>query len=640
MKTSPKSQSETSSAKAVGIWIRVSTEDQAQGESPAHHEKRAQLYAEAKEWKVIEIYHLEGVSGKSVMDHPETRRMLKDIQSQRISGLIFSKLARLGRNTRELLDFSDFFQKHTADLISLQEAIDTSTPAGRLFYTVMAGMAHWEREEIASRVSASVPIRAKLGKSLGGLAPFGYDWKDKELVPNPAEAPIRKFIHELFAEHGRRKTVARILTEKGYRNRKGKPFTASGLRFMLADPTPKGLHRANYMRNTGSGNRWGRKPESDWVYQPVEPILSTELWDRSFEIFQQQQTKNRRPAKRTVHLFAGLTWCVGGQKMYVPSNTPKYVCQKCRNKIPAEDLEEILLEQVKGYFLSPEAIGTYLLNADETIQSKTGLASRLEQEQKTLRGEMDKTFKLYLSDQLSQDAFALHYRPIEARLVQLDEELVRLQAELGYLKVNLMSRDEILHQAHGLYDRWPSLSHEEKRTVIEAITERITIGIDEVSLDLYYLGSRSNPDLLKSDSKPSDDDDHHLTFAVPRSSFPNLMIPNISEISKITANGRTPPPVVARSRTAISAPTAEGGCATFNSGGNPCSLFYSSIGDADDYLRTNHSPARRRGHPGSGGWRGPRAARMGRGPAHPHARVPRLGAGHDRLRVWLSGILG
>jgi site-specific DNA recombinase len=46
--------------RSVGIWIRVSTEDQARGESPEHHEKRARCYAEAKGWAVREVYRLEG----------------------------------------------------------------------------------------------------------------------------------------------------------------------------------------------------------------------------------------------------------------------------------------------------------------------------------------------------------------------------------------------------------------------------------------------------------------------------------------------------------------------------------------------------------------------------------------------------
>jgi site-specific DNA recombinase len=85
--------------KAVGIWIRVSTEDQARGESPEHHEKRARVYAELKGWRVIEVYRLEAVSGKAVMGHPEAKRMLADIRAGHITGLVFSKLARLARNS-------------------------------------------------------------------------------------------------------------------------------------------------------------------------------------------------------------------------------------------------------------------------------------------------------------------------------------------------------------------------------------------------------------------------------------------------------------------------------------------------------------------------------------------------------------
>lgn len=118
--------------KQVGIWIRVSTEEQAQGDSPKHHEARARHYAAAKGWNVHGVYDLAGVSGKAVMEHPETKRMMEDVRQGRISGLIFSKLARLTRNARELMDFSDFFREHNADLVSLQENIDTGTPSGRL----------------------------------------------------------------------------------------------------------------------------------------------------------------------------------------------------------------------------------------------------------------------------------------------------------------------------------------------------------------------------------------------------------------------------------------------------------------------------------------------------------------------------
>src|SRR5882762_3490067 len=104
--------------KRVGIWIRVSTEDQAQGDSPQHHEQRARDYAKFNSWEVREVYDLAGVSGKSVMEHPEAKRMLADLKRGHITGLIFSKLARLARNTKELLEFAELFRINGADMVS------------------------------------------------------------------------------------------------------------------------------------------------------------------------------------------------------------------------------------------------------------------------------------------------------------------------------------------------------------------------------------------------------------------------------------------------------------------------------------------------------------------------------------------
>src|SRR2546426_5991911 len=179
-------------SKNVGIWIRVSTEDQAQGDSPEHHLERARAYAKSRAWTVKEVYDLAGQSGKAVMDHAEAKRMMRDVERGHIKALVFSKLARLSRNLREVQDFGEFFAKHDADLVSLSEAIDTTTAGGRMFFHLLGVFAQWEREEITERVNASVLTRAKLGKSINGSAPYGYQWKDRKLVVHAQEAPIRR----------------------------------------------------------------------------------------------------------------------------------------------------------------------------------------------------------------------------------------------------------------------------------------------------------------------------------------------------------------------------------------------------------------------------------------------------------------
>ena len=475
-------------SRPVGIWIRVSSEDQARGESPEHHERRAHHYAEAKGWDVREVYHLEAVSGKSVMGHAETERMLDDVKAGRITAIIFSKLARLARNTRELLEFADIFRDHAADLVSLQESIDTSTPAGRLFYTVIAAMAQWEREEISERVSASVPIRAALGKPLGGAAPFGYQWKNRELVPDPDEAPVRRRMYELFLEHKRKKTVARLLNEAGFRTRNGSKFTDTTVDRLLRDPSAKGLRRANYTKSQGDKKSWSLKPESEWVLTPIEAIVSEELWAQCNAILEERKS-GRKPGRKPVQLFAGIVYCACGQKMYVPSNTPKYVCQKCRNKIPTEDLEAVFHEQLKEFVLSPTDLEGYVAEADHVIREKGELLDRLQQDHRSVTQQMDRVTQAYFKDEVSMQGYGRQYRPLEERLNQLESEIPKLQAELDFAKIQFLSRDEILSEAKDLYTRWPRLPFEEKRKVLETITERVTVGSDEVAIDLCYLPS-------------------------------------------------------------------------------------------------------------------------------------------------------
>jgi len=476
--------------KPVGIWIRVSTEDQARGDSPEHHEKRASFYAESKGWQVKEVYHLEAVSGKSVIDLPETQKMLGHIKSGHITGLIFSKLARLARNTKELLEFADYFRQHYADLISLQESIDTSSPAGRLFYTMIAAMAQWEREEISERVAASVPIRAKLGKPTGGQAAYGYQWVDKKLVPNPKESPIRKLIYDLFLEHQRKKTVARLLNESGYRTRNGSKFSDTTVGRLLRDTTAKGLHRANWTKGPPEkGKKRVIKCQSEWVYNRIEAIVSEELWNKCNAILDEQERKNKRPPKKAVQLFAGYVQCACGQTMYVPSNTPKYVCYKCRNKIGIADLEEIFHEQLKTFFFSPKEITEYLSQADQTIKEKEKLLKTIGDERKKTEQDMDKIYKAYTNDEITMEAFGRHYRPLEERLKQIDGQIPELQGEVDFLKIQYLSSDQIFTEAKDLYSRWRQLTFEEKRKIIENITEKINVGKEEVIINLTYLPS-------------------------------------------------------------------------------------------------------------------------------------------------------
>ncbi|MBL6752062.1 MAG: recombinase family protein [Nevskia sp.] len=496
-------------AKRVGIWIRVSTDLQVKDESPEHHERRARLYAESKGWNVVEVYQLDAISGKTVKETPQAKRMIEAVRSGHISGLIFSKLARLARNTRELLEFAEIFQECGADLVSLAEAIDTSTPAGRLFFTMIAAMAQWEREEIAQRVSASVPIRAQLGKPLGGQAPFGYKWEDKKLVVDPTEAPVRKLLYELFNEQRRKKTVARLLNERGYRTRSGAPFSDTTVDRLIRDPTAKGIRRANYTKSTGDGKAWEVKPESEWVLHPVEAIVPESLWTSCNAFLDDQRAKGKRSTKPVAHLFSGIAHCACGKKMYVPANSPRYTCYPCKNRMPVADLEMVFREQIKGLFFSPTEVAAYLEQANQAIQAKAELLSVLETEQGSLTTEIDKLYDLYQSSAINKDLFARKYQPLEKRSSEIENELPQLRAELDVLRINHLSQEDIISNARNLYDRWPELAVDEKRRIAESVVERIVIGEGEIEFAYLYAPPPPSP------SQVSQNEQHLLRDSLP-----------------------------------------------------------------------------------------------------------------------------
>ena len=476
-------------AKAVGIWIRVSTEDQAQGESPEHHEERARSYAQSRGWQVKEVYDLAGQSGKAVMAHPEAKRMMKDIERGHITGLVFSKLARLSRNRRELEDFSDYFNRHHADLISLSEAIDTSTAGGRMFFHLLGVFAQWEREEITERVNASVLTRAKLGKSINGSAPYGYEWKDRKLVIKPEEAAIRRKAYGLFLQHRRKGQVAKLLNAAGYRTRGGVIWRDTQMLRTLIDPSAKGIYYFNRVRQTERSWRVELKPESEWGKVECEPIVPAELWNQVNQIIEEQLKGFKRPGKAPVQLFSGLAYCACGEKMYVRAKSPKYFCRNCCNKIPLNDLETIVHGELKAFFAEPERIAKHLEKSTENLAEKETLLTSHQREIQKVRDEMTRTHRLYLEGQITSQGFGEFYKPAEERLNQLRAELPKLEAEVDFLKVNRLSADDILHEANTLYDRWPSMPTADKRKIAESLIEKIVISDGEIDITFSYLPS-------------------------------------------------------------------------------------------------------------------------------------------------------
>lgn len=318
---------------------------------------------------------------------------------------------------------------------------------------MIAAMAQWEREEIADRVAASVEVRAKMGKSLGGRPTLGFKWVNNELIIDEEYAPLRRLIFELFLKHKRKKTVANLLNEQGYRSRDSKKFTDMAIYHLLRDTAAKGERRSNYRKRVD--NKMTFKPVEEWVITPCPALVSVDVWEECNRILDESAKKHKRKGPKPKHLLAGFVYCTCEKKMYVFHRTKQssYQCKKCNNRIPEDDLNEIYREQLRIFLLTDVDLETYMQKLDNELLEKEQLLLIVQNEIQSIKKDIDGLVKMRARDELTKEVFADQYRPLEERYLQLTDQLPELQASVDVIKIHHQSSGVILQDAKDLYSK-------------------------------------------------------------------------------------------------------------------------------------------------------------------------------------------
>jgi DNA invertase Pin-like site-specific DNA recombinase len=145
----------------AAVYLRVSTTDQ----TTENQAREVRAYVEARGWTAVE-YVDEAVSGAKER-RPALDRLVNDARRRRFDVVVCWRLDRLGRNLRHLVTLLDELAGLEIGFVSLGEAVDTSTPAGRLQLHVLAALAEFERGRISERVRAGLARVRAQGKRLG-----------------------------------------------------------------------------------------------------------------------------------------------------------------------------------------------------------------------------------------------------------------------------------------------------------------------------------------------------------------------------------------------------------------------------------------------------------------------------------------
>lgn len=208
----------------IGIYVRVSTEEQAQvaDGSIESQQHRLKSFIEIKKhqdrnWgKVIDTYIDDGYSAKST-NRPAYKRMIHDLKNARINLILVTDLSRLSRNIADFCDLLKELEKYKGKFLSIKEQFDTSTPVGEMMVFNMVNLAQFERKQTSERISMNFHSRALRGLVNGGNPLLGFDrdpTNPGKRIVNEAEATLVKQIFNLYNDGNSLSSIADLLTKE------------------------------------------------------------------------------------------------------------------------------------------------------------------------------------------------------------------------------------------------------------------------------------------------------------------------------------------------------------------------------------------------------------------------------------------
>lgn len=462
----------------VVLYIRVSTDEQAQeGYSIKAQIDRLNSYAVSQDWKVVETYIDDGESAKD-LKRTELSRLLSDLSKDKFDIVLVYKLDRLTRSVLDLYTLLQKFDKYNVKFKSATEVYDTTTAIGRLFITLVAALAQWERENLAERVKMGMMQKAKEGKWTVSIPPFGYDKAGKDdLVINEKEAEIVKEAFDLYVtgKYGTAK-IAKILNSRKHFTKSGSAWSMQTLSYVLKNPIYIGTMRYNYRVN---------KEQYFEVENSFPAIITNEIFDEAQRLLNKRSTLHPRKAT-SPHIFAGVARCArcGSRlsgKQWTYRNKPGqyyygYYCPgsakgMCNLTGVSQNYLEIqFIKYLEGWKYE-NIINEELLSDKVSIEDIEKKISELNKELVEVKNRRAKWQYAWANDLLSDSE-------LKERLIEEQTESDRIEKQISDLENNKHidnKFDEIKNSLKNITYNWNELDAAEKRKVIEIVVEDIYV---------------------------------------------------------------------------------------------------------------------------------------------------------------------
>ncbi len=451
------------------LYRRVSTDMQAEeGFSLEAQRVRLQAYAESQGWTITGDYCDEGFSAKNT-ERPQMQRLIKDIKEKRFDVILVYRLDRFVRSVLDLHELLQLMDKHDVKFKSATEVFDTTSATGRLFITLIATLAQWERETIAERVHMGMTKRAQQGLRNGAPAPYGYRMENGMLIIDEEEAKWVQFIFSRYQTVGAL-TVSKELNAKGIRTKKGEWWSDFSVKYVLRNPIYTGRVRWNFENTSNGRKRSNAEIITEYQQEDFEPIID----ETTFDEVQLLISKRKSNAFRSsgFYPFSGIAKCAKCGYSFSGSETAKpngpYRHYKCRGRINFGicDMPVISEAAIEEEFLKILTLAETEIEVEQTNDINQ---EEIQKQLQLLNRRKERAEELYIDGDITKTRYQKLLEEIRLEESKFNQLLARSGQTVDIGEIKAMLRN--------LKNEWSNTPPEVKKQVVQTLFESITIDL-------------------------------------------------------------------------------------------------------------------------------------------------------------------
>jgi site-specific DNA recombinase len=317
-------------------------------------------------WTLIRSKYDDGGFSGGNTDRPALQRLLEDVRAGKIDVIVVYKVDRLTRSLADFAKLVELFDQHGVSFVSVTQQFNTTTSMGRLTLNVLLSFAQFEREVTSERIRDKIAASKRKGLWVGGMAPLGYDTRNRKITVNEAEASrvqlmFRNYLklgslNLLMADLRKRGIVTKVRTLKTGQTVGGIPFTRGPL--------------AHLLRNRFYTGEVAFKGEVLAGEQPA--IVDRGLFEAVQAKLNEQLNNHKASRDKSEALLLGRIYDDRGHRM-TPSHVRKrglkyryYISSALLqgrpkqagtvSRIPARDVEARVTKAVRDYLNGPKEI--------------------------------------------------------------------------------------------------------------------------------------------------------------------------------------------------------------------------------------------------------------------------------------------